>query len=85
MAAALAAAAVLSQIQLPAQSLYSWQTVDDFQLVPGLLASGNTLGTATLVARNATAGTYTTKVTNLTATGLTWDGKTPPNSYTKTK
>jgi hypothetical protein len=42
-------------------------------------------GTALFSARNAPIGTYTTTVTAVTATGLTWDGKTPANSYTKTK
>jgi hypothetical protein len=40
-------------------------------------------GTVTFTARNAPTGTYTTGVTGVTATGLTWDGKTPANSYTK--
>jgi subtilase family serine protease len=38
-------------------------------------------GTATFTARNAPAGTYTTRVTGVTAAGLTWDGITPPNSF----
>jgi subtilase family serine protease len=42
-------------------------------------------GTVTFTARNAPTGTYTTGVTGVTATGLTWDGKTPANSYTKTQ
>jgi hypothetical protein len=48
-------------------------------------ATTDSIGTATFVARNAPAGSYTTKVTAVTATGLTWDGKTPANSYTKTQ
>ena len=32
---------------------------------------------------NAPSGTYTTLVTNVTASGFTWDGATPPNSFTK--
>ncbi len=42
-------------------------------------------GTALFLARNAPAGTYTTKVTNVSATGLTWDSLTPANSYTKAR
>ena len=33
--------------------------------------------------KNAPSGTYTTEVTNLIASGLTWDGTTPSNTYTK--
>jgi hypothetical protein len=32
---------------------------------------------------NAPSGTYTTTVTSVSASGLTWDGVTPTNSYTK--
>jgi subtilase family serine protease len=46
-------------------------------------ASTLTDGTVTFLARNAPAGTYTTAVTGVTATGLTWDGITPANSFTK--
>ena len=42
-------------------------------------------GIVTFILRNAPAGYYTLKVTRVTATGLTWDGLTPANSYTKTK
>jgi hypothetical protein len=42
-------------------------------------------GTAAFSARSAPAGAYTTKVTAVTASGLTWDGKTPVNSYIKTQ
>jgi len=40
-------------------------------------------GTTTFVARNAPAGTYSTKVTSVSASGLSWDGTTPGNSYIK--
>jgi len=42
-------------------------------------------GIVTFILRNAPTGNYTLKVTRVTATGLTWDGLTPANSYTKTK
>jgi hypothetical protein len=42
-----------------------------------------TAGTLTFGRKNAPSGTYTTKVTNVTASGLMWDGITPPNSFTK--
>jgi hypothetical protein len=32
---------------------------------------------------NAPSGTYTTTVTEVTAVGFTWDGVTPPNSFSK--
>lgn len=40
-------------------------------------------GTVTFQESNAPAGTYTTKVTDVMAAGLTWDGATPENSFTK--
>jgi PKD repeat protein len=40
-------------------------------------------GTVTFKFANAPAGTYTTIVTNVTASGLSWDGATPPNSFDK--
>jgi subtilisin len=42
-----------------------------------------TAGTITFVYNNAPSGTYTTMVTNVVATALTWDGSTPKNSFTK--
>ncbi len=42
-----------------------------------------TNGTVTFTKNNAPSGTYTTTVTNVTAVVLTWDGVTPPNSFTK--
>lgn len=46
-------------------------------------ASTSTSGTVSFQYRNATAGTYTTTITSVTASGLTWDGVTPANSYVK--
>ncbi len=40
-------------------------------------------GTITFSLKNAPYGTYTTTATDVTAEGLTWDGITPPNSFTK--
>jgi len=40
-------------------------------------------GTVSFKANNAPSGTYTTIVTAVHATGLTWDGATPPNEFTK--
>ena len=42
-----------------------------------------TSGTVTFLYHNAPSGEYTTEVTNVVANGLTWDGTTPPNSFTK--
>lgn len=36
-------------------------------------------GSVTFSLKNAKSGTYTTTVTDVTATGLSWDGITPPN------
>ncbi len=41
-------------------------------------------GTTGLGLKNAPAGDYVTTVTGVTASGLTWDGGTPANGYTKT-
>jgi len=43
----------------------------------------NQSGAETFVVRSAPAGQYSTQVTNVVATGLTFDGNTPANSYTK--
>jgi hypothetical protein len=40
-------------------------------------------GSETFLLRNAPAGQYETEITDVIATGLTWDGVTPTNSYTK--
>ncbi|NQV40644.1 MAG: matrixin family metalloprotease [Nitrosopumilus sp.] len=43
----------------------------------------DTTGGVGFTLKNAPSGTYTTEVTNLVASGLTWDGITPSNTYTK--
>ncbi|MCH7648571.1 MAG: matrixin family metalloprotease [Thaumarchaeota archaeon] len=40
-------------------------------------------GKITFQLSNAKNGTYTTTITNVVASGLTWDGVTPANSFTK--
>ncbi|MCH8024589.1 MAG: S8 family serine peptidase [Candidatus Marinimicrobia bacterium] len=40
-------------------------------------------GTVTFSLKNARPGCYTTTVTNVTASGLTWDGVTPANEFCK--
>jgi subtilisin len=40
-------------------------------------------GTVTFSYNNAPSGTYTTVVSNVTASGLVWDGETPENSFVK--
>lgn len=40
-------------------------------------------GAITFNARNAPSGDYSTTVTSVTVSGLTWDGSTPANSFTK--
>ncbi len=40
-------------------------------------------GTVTFTLNNAPSATYSTTVTSITASGLTWDGVTPANSFTK--
>lgn len=42
-----------------------------------------TNGKITFTRKNAPSGTYTTTVTDVNAAGLTWDGVTPPNDFTK--
>jgi hypothetical protein len=44
--------------------------------------TGNT-GTVTFVYNNAPSGTYTTRVTDVAAAGLQWDGNTPTNEFNK--
>ena len=40
-------------------------------------------GTVTFTLLNHGSGCYSTEVASVQASGLTWDGDTPPNSYTK--
>lgn len=42
-----------------------------------------TTGSIGFTLKNSPTGTYTTTVTNLVASGLTWDKNTPDNSYSK--
>jgi len=48
-------------------------------------ATGTTssTGDAGFTLKKAPSGTYTTTITNVIASGLTWDGLTPPNTFTK--
>ncbi|MCH8062454.1 MAG: S8 family serine peptidase [Chloroflexi bacterium] len=45
--------------------------------------TSGTDGTLTFSLKNAKSGVYTTKVTDVTAEGLTWDGATPANEFPK--
>jgi hypothetical protein len=45
-------------------------------------ASTGSNGEVTFTVQYAPTGTYSTAVTSVTASGLTWDGKYPANSYT---
>jgi hypothetical protein len=40
-------------------------------------------GSVTMRIASAPSGSYQSRITSLTATGLTWDGVTPPNGFTK--
>ncbi len=50
--------------------------------LPGTGTTGSG-GTVTFTLKNAPFGTYTTTITGATADGLTWDGITPDNGFTK--
>ena len=43
----------------------------------------NSNGDVGFTLKNSPSGTYTTTITNVAASGLTWDGLTPTNSFTK--
>ncbi|MCH9042487.1 MAG: hypothetical protein IIB80_10080, partial [Thaumarchaeota archaeon] len=43
----------------------------------------NSNGDVGFTLKNSQSGTYTTTITNVAASGLTWDGLTPTNSFTK--
>ena len=49
----------------------------------GGTATTDAAGTVSFRINNAASGTYTTEVNAVTAAGLTWDGITPTNSYSK--
>ena len=59
----------------------------DFYRDGGLVgsATGTTgsTGNVGFSLKNAPSGTYTTTIIGVTASGLTWDGITPPNSILK--
>jgi len=55
---------------------------DGSKIASGTGTTG-TGGTLTFSLKNAPSGTYTTIVTAVIANGLTWDGVTPPNTFTK--
>jgi len=43
----------------------------------------DTNGSTVFILSNAPSGTYNTTITNVVVSGYTWDGSTPPNSFTK--
>jgi len=45
--------------------------------------TANSTGNVDFTLKNSPSGTYTTAITNIVASGLTWDGITPSNSFTK--
>lgn len=55
----------------------------DTSLIASGTATTGTDGTVTFSLKNAQSGTYTTTVTDVSASGLTWDTLTPINSFTK--
>jgi len=55
----------------------------DGSFVASGTATTGTNGTVTFTLKNARSGCYTTTVTDVTATGLTWDGFTPANEFCK--
>ena len=55
----------------------------DNSLVAQITGTTETDGTVTLTLNNASTGLYTTTVTDVTATGLTWDVVTPLNEFSK--
>ncbi len=61
----------------------SIQLTRDGKLVASGTGTSGSNGTVTFTLNNAPKGTYTTTVTNVFASGLTWDGVTPANSFTK--
>ena len=52
------------------------------QVATGTGTTGSN-GVVTFAYKNAPSGTYITFITGVTASGLTWDGSTPPNGITK--
>ena len=56
--------------------------LDTVRKVAGTGTTGSN-GIVTFTYKNAPSGHYETKITGVTATGLTWNGATPPNGYDK--
>jgi len=57
-------------------------TLNDNVVGSGTGTTGSN-GMVTFSYKNALSGHYETKITGVTATGLTWNGATPPNGYDK--
>ncbi len=58
--------------------------IDNTTTGAGATGTATTVGgTVTFTWRSAPSGAYTTTVTGITASGLTWDGATPANGFTK--
>ena len=55
----------------------------DGSLVGSATGTISSTGNVGFSLKNSSSGTYTTTITEVTASGLTWDGITPPNSFTK--
>ncbi len=55
----------------------------DGSLVGSATGTTSSTGNAGFSLKNAASGTYTTTIIDVTASGLTWDGETPPNSFEK--
>jgi hypothetical protein len=61
----------------------SIELFSDGSLVASGTGSSISDGSVTFSLKNAASSTYTTTVTGVTASGLTWDGVTPANSFAK--
>ena len=55
----------------------------DDNLVGSATATTGSTGNVNFSLKNASSGTYTTTITDVTASGLNWDGITPSNSFEK--
>ena len=56
--------------------------LDGLPYASGTATTGSD-GSLTFTRKGAPSGTYTTVVDNVSASGLTWDGATPQNSFVK--
>jgi hypothetical protein len=72
-----------SSLQPVASASVSIELDLDGSLYGTATGTTNTSGVASFRARNAPSGMYTTTITNVSGSGLTWDGRWPDNSYTK--